>query len=69
MSSRDTVNYLESIGVDPMFCLTVVVGLVALLMSWIVVVMAIKGWAAKRVASQLMPTGGLSIDTREAAMA
>lgn len=48
ISNRDTVNYLDSIHVDAMFSLTVVAGCTALLMSWVVVVMAAKGWAKRR---------------------
>ncbi|KAF8543021.1 hypothetical protein BDD12DRAFT_916052 [Trichophaea hybrida] len=44
-SNKDTVAYLERIGVDAMFSLTVTVGVTALVMSWVTVVMAVKGWA------------------------
>jgi len=44
-SNRDTVNYLERIGVDAMFSLTVTVGVTALCMSWATVVVAVGAWA------------------------
>lgn len=49
-SNRDTVMYLERIGVDAMFSLTVTVGVTALVMCWVVAVMAVKGWAVRRAA-------------------
>jgi hypothetical protein len=47
-SNKDTVAYLERIGVDAMFSLTLTVGATALAMSWVTVVLAVKGWAAKK---------------------
>ncbi|KAL7271208.1 hypothetical protein RUND412_006045 [Rhizina undulata] len=47
-SNKDTVGYLDTIGADPMFILTVMVGITALFMSWVTVVMAIKGWAFEK---------------------
>ena len=49
-SNRDTVMYLERIGVDAMFSLTVTTGVTALVMCWVVAVMAVKGWAVRRAA-------------------
>lgn len=40
---------------DAMFMYTVTMGLVALLMAWVVTVMAIKGWAVRRELRR--PTG------------
>jgi hypothetical protein len=51
-SNRDTVNYLERIGVDAMFSLTVTVGVTALCMSWVTVVVAVGAWARGRKATQ-----------------
>jgi hypothetical protein len=45
ISNKDTVAALESYGLDAMFTFTVTMGLTALLMAWITVVIAIKGWA------------------------
>jgi len=47
-SNKDTVAYLERIGVDAMFSLTLTVGATALAMSWVTVVLAVKGWAARK---------------------
>ncbi|GKU06067.1 membrane protein [Fusarium langsethiae] len=44
-SSTDTVDGMIHYGLDAMFMYTVTMGLVGLLMAWIVIVLAIKGWA------------------------
>ncbi|KAI5855440.1 integral membrane protein-like protein [Tricharina praecox] len=49
-SNRDTVNYLERIGVDAMFSLTLTVGVTALCMCWVTVVVAVGAWAGGRKA-------------------
>ena len=51
-SNRDTVNYLERIGVDAMFSLTVAVSVAALVMSWGTVVMAVGAWARRRTEAE-----------------
>jgi len=48
VSNKDTIAALESYNLDAMFTFTVTMGLVALLMAWNVVVVAIKGWATRR---------------------
>jgi hypothetical protein len=48
VSNKDTVAALESYDLDAMFTFTVTMGLVALLMSWTVVVVAVKGWAVRK---------------------
>lgn len=48
ISNKDTVAALESYKLDAMFVFTVTMGLVALLMAWTVVVVALKGWATRR---------------------
>ena len=48
VSNKDTVAALESYNLDAIFTFTVTMGLVALLMSWTVVVVAIKGWAVRK---------------------
>lgn len=48
ISNRDTVAYLERVGVDAMFSLTVTVGMTSLVMCWVVAVMAVKGWAVRQ---------------------
>lgn len=48
VSNKDTIAALESYNLDAMFTFTVTMGLVALLMAWTVVVVALKGWATRR---------------------
>jgi hypothetical protein len=48
VSNKDTVAALESYDLDAMFTFTVTMGLVALLMAWTVVLVALKGWATRR---------------------
>ncbi|KAF1956551.1 hypothetical protein CC80DRAFT_413231 [Byssothecium circinans] len=47
VSNKDTVAALESYNLDAMFTFTVTMGLVALLMAWTVVLVAVKGWATR----------------------
>jgi hypothetical protein len=42
------VNGMIHYELDAMFMYTVTMGLVGLLMAWIVVVIAVKGWAVRR---------------------
>ncbi|CAF3641591.1 unnamed protein product [Fusarium graminearum] len=46
-SSTDTVDGMIHYGLDAMFMYTVTMGLVGLLMAWIVIVLALKGWAMR----------------------
>ncbi|KAF2641369.1 hypothetical protein P280DRAFT_311307 [Massarina eburnea CBS 473.64] len=48
VSNKDTVAALESYDLDAMFTFTVTMSLVALLMAWTVVLVAIKGWATRK---------------------
>lgn len=45
--SSDTVEGMIHYDLDAMFMYTVTMGLVGLLMAWIVIVLAIKGWAVR----------------------
>ncbi|KFY33436.1 hypothetical protein V494_07650 [Pseudogymnoascus sp. VKM F-4513 (FW-928)] len=47
-SSRDTVVSMEYNNLDAMFVFTVTMGLVSFLMAWIVLNVAVKGWALRR---------------------
>ncbi|KAI6715380.1 hypothetical protein JHW43_002122 [Diplocarpon mali] len=47
-SARDTVRALEDNGLDAMFTFTVAMGVITLLMAWIILVIAMKGWAVKK---------------------
>lgn len=49
-SNSETVEAMVYRGLDSMFTLNVNVGVTALIMSWIMVVMALKAWATKRQA-------------------
>ncbi|KAI6355316.1 hypothetical protein MCOR25_008250 [Pyricularia grisea] len=49
-SSHDTVQGMINQGLDAMFMYTVTMGLVAFLMAWVVIVMALKGWAVRKEA-------------------
>ncbi|KAH8661408.1 hypothetical protein BGZ60DRAFT_380826 [Tricladium varicosporioides] len=47
-SARDTVSAMESNNLDAMFVFTVTMGLITFLMAWIILVIAIKGWAVRK---------------------
>jgi len=42
------VDALDAKDVDPMFVFNVAVAASSLVMAWIIIVMAIKGWAVQR---------------------
>ncbi|KAM0348289.1 hypothetical protein ACHAPU_004257 [Fusarium lateritium] len=46
-SSNDTVNEMIHYDLDAMFMYTVTMGLVGVLMAWVVIVLAVKGWAVQ----------------------
>ena len=48
--SGDTVNGMIHYQLDAMFMYTVTMGLTALLMAWVILMVALKGWAARREA-------------------
>lgn len=45
------INGMIHYDLDAMFMYTVTMGLVALLMAWVLVMLALKGWAARREAA------------------
>jgi len=47
-SSEDTVRAMINHELDAMFMYTVTMGFVGLYMAWVVLVLAIKGWAVRR---------------------
>ncbi|KAK4136168.1 hypothetical protein BT67DRAFT_375348 [Trichocladium antarcticum] len=51
-SSNDTVAGMIHYQLDVMFMYTVTMGLVGLLMAWVIAVVALKGWAARREAGR-----------------
>jgi hypothetical protein len=53
VSNKDTVAALESYDLDAMFTFTVTMGFTALLMAWTTVLIAIKGWAARKESSSI----------------
>jgi hypothetical protein len=44
----DTIAALEKKGIDAMFTFNLAVAASSLVMAWIIIVMAIKGWAVER---------------------
>lgn len=44
-SSADTIEAMEYNDLGAMFVFTVTMGVITFLMAWIIVVIAIKGWA------------------------
>lgn len=53
-SSSDTVAGMIHYNLDAMFMYTVTMGMVGLLMAWEIVLIAIKGWAARKEAARLV---------------
>lgn len=49
-SARDVIRAMEYNNLDAMFGFTVMMGLTALILAWVVALLAIKGWAAKNEA-------------------
>lgn len=47
MQAHDTVASLEAYELDAMFVFTVSMGVITLLMAWIILVIAIKGWTLR----------------------
>ncbi|EFW99978.1 integral membrane protein [Grosmannia clavigera kw1407] len=47
-SSADTVNGMIHYKLNAMFVFTVTMGLVSMLMAWVLVVIALKGWAVRK---------------------
>ncbi|KAI1635793.1 hypothetical protein F4809DRAFT_650972 [Biscogniauxia mediterranea] len=58
-SSSDTVKGMVHYDLDAMFMYTVTMGLVALLMAWIVLVLALKGWAVRKESGKSPKTWAL----------
>ena len=48
-SSKDTVASMEAYDLDAMFVFTVTMGLTAFMMAWTIIVLAVKGWAVRRM--------------------
>jgi hypothetical protein len=46
--AHDTINTLELHDLDAMFMFTVSMGVITFLMAWIILVIAIKGWAVRK---------------------
>ena len=47
-SNKDTVAAMEHYNLHAMFPFTVTMGFTSFLMAWVIIVLAIKGWAARR---------------------
>ncbi|KAK4173440.1 hypothetical protein QBC36DRAFT_348759 [Triangularia setosa] len=50
-SASDTIDGMIRYQLDPMFMYTVTMGFVASMMAWVILLVAIKGWAARREAT------------------
>jgi len=49
-SNKDTVQAMVENKIGAMFITTVTMGVTAMLMAWIIFVVAVKGWAGRREA-------------------
>ncbi|KAK4194987.1 hypothetical protein QBC40DRAFT_186920 [Triangularia verruculosa] len=47
-SASDTIDGMIHYQLDPMFMYTVTMGLVAMMMAWVILMVALKGWAERR---------------------
>jgi len=47
-SARDCTMSMEAYGLDSMFVFTVTMGVVTFLMAWIILAIALKGWAVRK---------------------
>lgn len=47
-SASDTVSGMVTNGVNEMFIYTCVMGVVGMLMAWVLLLCALKGWAVRR---------------------
>lgn len=47
-SNKDTVEAMENYGLHAMFPFTVTMGFTSFLMAWVIVVLAVKGWAVRK---------------------
>ncbi|KAI0836814.1 hypothetical protein F5Y06DRAFT_95117 [Hypoxylon sp. FL0890] len=61
-SAGDTVDGMIHYGLDAMFFYTVTMGFVGLLMAWVVLLLALKGWAVRRESSR--PAKSWDLTTR-----
>ncbi|KAI4165097.1 MAG: hypothetical protein LQ342_001374 [Letrouitia transgressa] len=57
-SNKDTVAAMERHDINAMFIFTVTMGLTAFLMSWTIIVLAVKGWATKKSKMLFVPRQG-----------
>jgi hypothetical protein len=48
LQNRDTVQPMIDNGVNAMVVATVTMGITAMLMAWVMFLLAVKGWAEKR---------------------
>ena len=53
--SQDTVDAMIIHELDEMVVYTVVLGFVGLLMAWVIILLALKGWAAQRESRATKP--------------
>jgi hypothetical protein len=61
-SARDSIISMEAYGLDSMFVFTVAMGIITFLMAWIILVIAIKGWAVRKESRSFYPhSNGMAI--------
>jgi hypothetical protein len=55
--SGDTIDGMIHYGLDAMFMYTVTMGFVGLLMAWVLLCLALKGWAVRKEAAAASAVG------------
>ena len=58
--SGDTVDGMVHYGLDAMLLYTVTMGLVGMLMAWVLIVIAVKGWAVRKEAGRPLGAYGVA---------
>jgi hypothetical protein len=58
--SSDTVDAMAHYNLDAMFFYTVTMGFMGLVMAWVVLLLALKGWAVRKEAGKARNAWNLS---------
>jgi high-affinity Fe2+/Pb2+ permease len=53
LQASDTIAGMIHYDLDAMFAYTVTMGFSALLMAWVILILALKGWAVRKESSKL----------------
>ena len=56
-SNKDTVAAMEHYDLHAMFPFTITMGFTAFLMAWVIIVLAVKGWAVRRQQASIFASG------------